>query len=120
MPSLNAHYPQLKECLPGLEREGLMHVSAGVLPCSKGLLTGVRKTHTSNGVYVASVKEGDEMVLYTRCLCSVSSVKDDERAVVRMLAGTEGFSHPWVRISKEEYKTISAGLSTGKAGKSKV
>ena len=117
MPSLTTVYPKLKAVLPGLEREGLMHVSAGVLPCSKGLLIGVVKTHTSNGVYVASIKEGEEEVLYTRCMCSVSSVKDDERAMVRMLEGTEEFSHPWVRITKEVYKAVCSKLPASKPGK---
>lgn len=117
MPSLDAYYPQLKKCLPGLERERLMHVSAGILPCSKGLLIGVAKTHTSNGVYVASVMVGEEEVLYVRCMCSANSVKGDERATARMLEGSEEFSHPWVEITQAVFRSVCGKLSAGKSGK---
>jgi hypothetical protein len=124
MPCLDKAFASLKDLLPSLQREKVLKVQSGVMPCSMRLLLGVVHVHTGNGAMVACVTQEDgEEVLYTRCFCPCNDKNILKTTLVPILRSTEESAFPWVMLDKARYcrlmgrLSLAGGASKGGAGK---
>jgi len=114
MPCLDKAYARLKDLLPSLKREKLVHVQSGVMLCSVRLLAGVTHIHTGNGALVACVtREDGEEVVYTSCFCACHGKRESimDTTLAPILCPTEGWRYPWVMLDMASYGRLMGRLS---------
>jgi len=120
MPCLDKAFAKLKPLLPSLQRERVVRVQGGVMPCSMRLLLGIVHIHTANGALVACLKdEQGREVLYTRCFCECKDKNIMETTLAPILGSTEEWSFPWVMLDQSSYGKLIGRLSAGKQAGSK-
>jgi len=118
MPCLDKAYAKLKPLLPSLQRERVVKVQSGIVPCSMRLMLGIVHVHTANGALMACLtdEEGKD-VIYTRCFCECKDKNVMETTLAPILGSTEEWGYPWVMLDQASYGKLMGRLSGGKQDK---